>query len=101
MTFSIEQALAEFFDNSGGGGVWYGGTGISTGPITDSDGTGDGGDNGGGEGESESSGSTDEPDASSEDGGVTDGTEPPDEWYMGGYVDEESAGEEGGVSDGP
>lgn len=34
MTFSIEQAMAEYFDNSGGGGVWYGGTGVSGGPIT-------------------------------------------------------------------
>ena len=25
MTFSIEQALEAFFNNSGGGGVWYGG----------------------------------------------------------------------------
>jgi hypothetical protein len=33
VTFSIEQALAEFFDNSGGGGVAYGGTG-QTGTIT-------------------------------------------------------------------
>ena len=28
MTFSLEQALAEYFDNSGGGGVSYGGTGM-------------------------------------------------------------------------
>ncbi|WP_160310550.1 calcium-binding protein, partial [Microvirga vignae] len=34
MTFSIEQALEAFFNNSGGGGVWYGGTAVSTGPIT-------------------------------------------------------------------
>ncbi len=34
MTFSIEQAMAEFFDNSGGGGVWYGGTRLISGPIT-------------------------------------------------------------------
>jgi Ca2+-binding RTX toxin-like protein len=35
MTFSLEQALAEFFDNSGGGGVGYGGTYVVSGPITD------------------------------------------------------------------
>ncbi|WP_162419773.1 calcium-binding protein [Microvirga brassicacearum] len=34
MTFSIEQAMAAYFDNSGGGGVWYGGTGVSGGPVT-------------------------------------------------------------------
>ena len=33
MTFSLEQALAEYFDNSGGGGVSYGGTGMG-GQIT-------------------------------------------------------------------
>ena len=33
MTFSLEQALAEYFDNSGGGGVSYGGTGLA-GQIT-------------------------------------------------------------------
>src|SRR4051812_21679183 len=27
MAFSLEQALAEYFNNTGGGGVWYGGTG--------------------------------------------------------------------------
>jgi Ca2+-binding RTX toxin-like protein len=56
MTFSIEQALAEFFDNSGGGGVGYGGTYVVSGPITDG---GSGGSGGGGGGTT--------------DGGVVDG----------------------------
>jgi hypothetical protein len=34
MAFSLEAQMAEFFDNSGGGGIWYGGTQPSTGPIT-------------------------------------------------------------------
>jgi hypothetical protein len=36
MTFSLEQALAEFFDNSGGGAA-YGGTYVVSGPITSGD----------------------------------------------------------------
>jgi len=31
MAFSIQQAMDEFFNNSGGGGINYGGTGISGG----------------------------------------------------------------------
>ncbi|WP_114948944.1 calcium-binding protein [Microvirga calopogonii] len=43
MTFSIEQALDAFFNNSGGGGIQYGGTGTSgtiTGNVTGGSGTG-------------------------------------------------------------
>jgi Ca2+-binding RTX toxin-like protein len=43
MTFSIQQALEAFFSNTGGNGVWYGGTGQSgdiTGNVTGGGGTG-------------------------------------------------------------
>lgn len=43
MAFSIQQALAEFFNNTGGQGVWYGGTGQGgdiTGNVTGGGGTG-------------------------------------------------------------
>ncbi|WP_445504014.1 calcium-binding protein [Microvirga sp. G4-2] len=44
MTFSLEQALSEFFNGSGGG-IAYGGTELSSGPITgDSGDASDGGD---------------------------------------------------------
>jgi hypothetical protein len=34
MAFSLEDALGLFFNNTGGRGVWYGGTGMSYGPVT-------------------------------------------------------------------
>lgn len=34
MAFSLEELMGYFFNNSGGGAIWYGGTGISYGPIT-------------------------------------------------------------------
>jgi hypothetical protein len=40
MTFSIQQALEAFFNNSGGGGVGYGGSYIVSGPITNGSGSG-------------------------------------------------------------
>jgi hypothetical protein len=43
MTFSLEQALAEYFDNTGGQGVWWGGTGQGgaiTGNVTGGGGSG-------------------------------------------------------------
>jgi hypothetical protein len=33
MAFSLQQAMNEFFDNSGGGGIWYGGTNLGNGAI--------------------------------------------------------------------
>ncbi|RDI58749.1 Ca2+-binding RTX toxin-like protein [Microvirga subterranea] len=40
MAFSLEELMGFFFDNSGGGGIWYGGTGISYGPIANGIATG-------------------------------------------------------------
>jgi hypothetical protein len=33
MAFSLQQAMDEFFNNSGGGGIQYGGTNLVQGPI--------------------------------------------------------------------
>lgn len=33
MAFSLQNEADAYFDNSGGGGIWYGGTGSNSGPI--------------------------------------------------------------------
>jgi hypothetical protein len=56
--FSIRQAMDDFFDNTGGGGAAYGGSGLSYGPITGGGGSSNGR-SGGGSGGSGSKEGTD------------------------------------------